>query len=151
MLLKVTHDPDRRSLLVTGLPHHAWMLFEYGHGYHGPHGDDLRCADLASNINYHSIITGASNPSWRAVDAAWDVARNTLAQLCVDPSRVPTATHAPKKRINGNVALVLATEDRIAQWGGFTGEREHLPNLIAQLNAEDRRAYDRRKRGLVVL
>jgi hypothetical protein len=151
MPLKVTHDPDRQTLLVSGLRHHAWMLFEYGYGYRGPHGDDLRCADLASNINYHSIITGAPNPSWRAVNDAWDAVRAALAQLCVDPSRVPTAVHAPKKRINSKIALVLATEDRIAQWGGFTGEREHLPNLISGLDAADRKAYDRRKRGLVVL
>jgi hypothetical protein len=148
LTFKVTHDPARQTLLVWGLPHCAWMLFEYGHV---PGSPDLRCTDLASNINYHSIITGASNPSWKEVNAAWDVARDALMQLCVDPSRVPTATHAPKKRINGNVALVLATEDRIAKWGGFTGEREHLPVLINQLNVADRKLYDRRKRGLVVL
>ena len=148
MPLKVTHDPDRRSLLVWGLSHHALMLFEYGHV---PGAADLRCTELAANISHHSIVTGASNPSWKEVNEAWDVARDALMQLCVDPSCVPTATHAPKKRINSNVALVLATEDRIAQWGGFTGERAHLPVLINQLNAADRKLYDRRKRGLVVL
>ena len=148
MPLKVTHDPVRHTLLVWGLSHCAWMLFEYGREAGAA---DLRCTELSANISHHSIITGALNPSWKEVEAAWDVARDALAQLCIDPSRVPTAKHAPKKRINGNVALVLATEDRIAQWGGFTGEREHLPNLIAQLNVEDRRSYDRRKRGLVVL
>jgi len=147
MPLKVTHDPNRRSLLVTGLLHRAWMLFEYG----PENSPDLRCTELAANIEYHSIVTGASNPSWSNVNEAWDAARAALAQLCVDPSCVPTATHAPKKRINGAVALVLATEDRVAQWGGFTGEREYLPVLINRLNTDDRKAYDRRKRGLVVL
>lgn len=141
-LLKITHDPSRHTLLVTGLPHHAWMLFQYeGTRVLNP------CLAISSNIRYLPDITGAPNPSWRDTETAWDFARE--AAQCL--SSLPIAQHAPKTRMNASVAFVLAMEYRAVHGPRLLDEDTQLPRQRAQLNTEDRRMYDRRKRGLVVL
>ena len=118
--LCVTHDPERRTLLVTRLQHHCWLLFSYAE-----RGTEMFVVeDMATNMNYDH--TGAPVPPWYETNAAWALATVAFRTL----SSVPVATHRPlKRRFTTAVAFTLATEQRIADWGGFTGDDQTLMTL----------------------
>jgi hypothetical protein len=138
--LLVTHDADQGTLRIDGVSHGAWMVFSYR--------EKLAVVDMATNIKYGTLITGVEVPPWWEINAAWETARGALGRL----PEIPPAVHAPHtSRITGHVASYLAMRDRVQQWGGFTGEREHLPHLLNELSDAERRAVDDRLAGVEVL
>lgn len=143
--MRVTHDPVRRTLLVSGLEHHAWMLLRLvGKGRVLNPTAEM----IAANIEYIPVITGAPSPTWANVDAAWRLA----AQRALDLHDVPRATHDPKTRMNRRVALVLAIEARIAEFGHHAAIGANgLDAAYHALTVDDQRLLARRKRGAIVL
>lgn len=135
--LKITHDPIQKTLLVTHLQHHAWLLF--------PYVNRLAAIAMAANIKYLPDITGAPNPDYTDISAAWKLAQDA------DLSTIPVAVHKPpRSRITPRVARVLAAKYRIAEFGGVMGDQEAVDRLH-ELDLAEQAAIARRQRGLVVL
>lgn len=71
----------------------------------------------------------------------------TATEVFLNPSKCEIARHRPEHRITVAVAIYLAAEDRVRNWGGFQGEKEGLPAMYADLSAAERDLVDARHRG----
>jgi hypothetical protein len=137
--MKVTWDPGDRSVLVSELSNGGWLLFTRASlAQH-------RAEHISDQIRYGVVVTGGEPIDWREHQQSFELARQAFA----DPSKVEVAMHQPSWRITVGVALYLATRDRVEAWGGFTGERAHLPTLYAQLTPPERELVDARLRLVI--